>query len=236
MYDKRHQPHHFPRTIVDVVAPSVVALGAAEEGFVIAASAKEDPQGLLRVAMTREAARNLARAILDKTDPRPADDETPATNSPASLYDDVEVHDAFAALTERVAILEKIAGVRWAKAATGKTDATAVCCRDWACGPGFFDYLSERDIEDINRAEATYRDMAANARQSAQPAIEKTIYSDGGTIDAVVTFPTDDAFVRVGLSTAWNPHEKTGATDARIIAEARQVLAEVSTAWPGSGV
>lgn len=205
MSDTPSKPRRFPRTIVDVVAPSVVALGAAEEGFVIAASAKEDPQDLLRVAMTREAARNLARAILDKTDPRPADDETPATNSPASLYDDVEVHDAFAALTERVARLERMSNIRWEMAA--ETDSET-CLHE--------------------------RVMGRIARGNGRPAIEKEIKTD--TIYAAVTFPTDDAFVRVGIRTGWNPQEKTGATDARIIAEARQVLAETSTAWPGSRV
>jgi hypothetical protein len=54
-------------------------------------------------------------------------------------------------------------GERRADASTSKTDATAACSRDWASGPGFFDYLSERDIEDINRAEAVYRKNVKDA-------------------------------------------------------------------------
>ena len=129
---------------------------------------------------------------------------------------------------ERVALLEKIAGVRWAKAATGKTDATAVDLYDWAFG------LNEQTMA-VETDCGTYlheRTMGRIARADGKPAIEKTIKTD--TIYAAITFPTDDAYVRVGLRTGWNPQEKSGATDARIIAEARQVLAEVSTAWPGS--
>lgn len=63
---------------------------------------------------------------------------------------------------------------------------------------------------------------------SPEPRIEK-LYHDTG-IDAVVAFPClrRHTSVRVRVWISAPPHEKSGVTDARILAEARKVLATVS--------
>ena len=207
MPDIPSEPRSFPRDTVAVVEPKasfalIVSTDRPTENCIlIEAAARTDHRDLLRVTLSREDARHLARDILDETSPHPAHDEPPATDSAASLYAGIETRDAFAALTERVALLEKIAGVRWAKAATGKTDATAVDLYDWAFG------LNEQTMA-VETDCGTYlheRTMGRIARADGKPAIEKTIKTD--TIYAAITFPTDDAYVRVGLRTGWNPQE-----------------------------
>jgi hypothetical protein len=61
-----------------------------------------------------------------------------------------------------------------------------------------------------------------------EPRIER--FYDGAGIDAVVTFPCPDGntSVRVGVWIPVQAHEKVGVTDARIIAEARKVLATMA--------